>query len=276
MKPAVSQVCTLNASFAEDIEDYAAGHCLTIEVWLTKLEEHLKSNSIDEVKRLLEDNGVTTPVASLQGGLFTPESDASRETWQHFEQRLAVCEQLGMQTIVVAGDIGAKPTAEQLQLIQQSLAKMGEAAARHNVRVAIEFQSSAVFANNLETAAAVISECAHESVGICLDVFQLWTGPSRLGDLAYLTSENLFHVQVCDLAGVPRELASDADRILPGEGDLPLSAIIDHLRSINYEGCVSIELMNPQIWQVPPRQFGEVAITAARRLLGMADMGDSE
>ena len=276
MKPAVSQVCTLNASFAEDIEEYAAGHCLTIEVWLTKLEEHLKSNSLDDVKRLLDTHGVELPVASYQGGLFTPDSEASTATWQHFNERLAMCGQLGIQTIVVAGDIAVKPNAQQMELIRTALTRAGDAAEQHGVRVAIEFQSTARFANNLETAAALVAECGHENVGICLDAFHLWTGPSRLADLAYLTTANLFHVQVCDLVGVPRELAVDADRILPGEGDLPVPAIVDHLREIHYEGCVSNELMNPQIWQIPPRQFGEVAITAARRLLGQADMGDSE
>jgi hypothetical protein len=31
-------------------------------------------------------------------------------------------------------------------------------------------------------------------------------------------------------------------------------------------------LMNPQLWQVPPRQFGEIALTALRKLLGQASM----
>jgi sugar phosphate isomerase/epimerase len=72
---------------------------------------------------------------------------------------------------------------------------------------------------------------------------------------------------------VARELASDSDRILPGEGDLPFSAVVERLRQIGYGGCVSVELMNPTIWQVPPRQFGEIAITALRRVLGQATMG---
>jgi len=31
--------------------------------------------------------------------------------------------------------------------------------------------------------------------------------------------------------------------------------------------------MNPQIWQIPPRQVAEVAMTALRKLLGQASMG---
>ena len=80
-------------------------------------------------------------------------------------------------------------------------------------------------------------------------------------------------MQFCDLAGQPREFAADADRVLPGDGDFLLEPVVAHLRAIGYAGYVSVELMNPQIWQIPPRQFGEIAMTALRKVLGQASMG---
>jgi 2-keto-myo-inositol isomerase len=274
MKPTLSQVCSLHSTFAEDIEHYAAGQCQSIEVWLTKLEEHLKTHSVDDVRALLDSHGTELPVASFQGGLFTEEAAAREATWEHFAGRLALCKPLGIQTVVVAADTIDKPSGAKIEKMRRDLTQAGELAAEHDVRLALEFQSKSTLVNNLETAVALVAECGSQHVGICLDVFHFWTGPSRLSDLAYVTPENLFHVQVSDLAGVPREMAMDADRILPGEGDLPLEAIIEHLRTIDYRGCVSIELMNPQIWQVPPRQFGEIAMTAVRKLLGHAELGD--
>jgi 4-hydroxyphenylpyruvate dioxygenase len=85
-----------------------------------------------------------------------------------------------------------------------------------------------------------------------------------------LTRENLFHVQLSDLADVPRELATDSHRILPGEGDIPLEPVIARLREIGYDGCVSLELMNPVIWRVGPLSLGEIGMTCLRRLLGQA------
>jgi sugar phosphate isomerase/epimerase len=140
------------------------------------------------------------------------------------------------------------------------------------VRIALEFQARASLANNLQTAVAMVSETAHPWLGICFDVFQYYLGPSKFEDLGYLTPDNLFHVQLSDLSQMPRELASDADRILPGDGDFLLEPIVAHLRTIGYEGPVSVELMNPHIWQIPARQFGEVAITALRKTLGLASM----
>jgi sugar phosphate isomerase/epimerase len=68
-------------------------------------------------------------------------------------------------------------------------------------------------------------------------------------------------------------LAADADRILPGDGDFDLEPILAALRAINYQGYVSLELMNPQIWRIPPRQLGEIGMTAMRKVLGQASMG---
>jgi sugar phosphate isomerase/epimerase len=82
-----------------------------------------------------------------------------------------------------------------------------------------------------------------------------------------LTSANLFHVQLCDLADTPRELAADSQRILPGEGDIHLAPLIGRLREIGYSGCVSIELMNPHLWQVPALQLADASLASLRRLL---------
>jgi sugar phosphate isomerase/epimerase len=79
-------------------------------------------------------------------------------------------------------------------------------------------------------------------------------------------------VQLSDIADVPREMASDADRILPGEGGSPPADLIGRLRDIGYSGAVAVELQNPRLWSVSPRQFGEIAMTALRKLLGQAAM----
>ena len=41
---------------------------------------------------------------------------------------------------------------------------------------------------------------------------------------------------------------------------------------MQYDSPILIEPQNPQLWQVPPWQFGEIAITSLRKLLGQAEM----
>jgi 4-hydroxyphenylpyruvate dioxygenase len=59
---------------------------------------------------------------------------------------------------------------------------------------------------------------------------------------------------------------------LPGDGDIALAPLVARLREIDYAGYVSVELLNPQIWQVSPRSFGEISMTALRKTLGLARM----
>ncbi len=272
MEPCLAQVCSLDSPFEKDVEDYAAGACRAIEVWLTKLEPYLESHSLDEAQSLCEQRGVTLPVASFQGGLLISQGERRKEAWDHFARRLQLCRDLSIGTLVLACDIVGPLEQTDLERAQTSLVQAATEAGKAGLRLALEFQGRSTFGNNLQTAAALVNEVGSPHLGICLDVFHFYTGPSKLEDLAYLTPANLFHVQLCDLADIPREFAADADRILPGDGDFQLTPILDRLRAMNYRGSISIELLNPRIWQIPPRQFGEIAMTALRKLLGQAGM----
>ena len=209
-------------------------------------------------------------VASFQGGLLTSQGDARSIAWEHYEKRLLLCQQCGISAIVLAADIAAPLQQTDVDRAVSSLQQAAELAAGFRVRVALEFQARAAFINNLQTAVAVVDDIGNANLGICLDAFHFYTGPSKYSDLKLLTSENLFHVQLSDLADVPRELATDSDRILPGDGDFDVAVLIEQLRAVDYRGTVAIEVMNPRIWQVPPLQFGEIGMTALRMLLGLA------
>ncbi|MHB8955230.1 MAG: sugar phosphate isomerase/epimerase family protein [Pirellulaceae bacterium] len=267
MKPAVSQLCTLPTSFARDVEEYAACGIESIEVWFTKLEEHLETHSLADVRALLERHGVRLPVASLQGGLLTSVGAARQAAWDLFARRLQLCQQLDIGVMVVACDVPGPVSDQDLTRTRASLREMAVAGQHHAVRIALEFQASAGLGNNLQTAAALVQEANDRWLGICLDAFHFAVGPSKTEDLAYLNPENLFHVQLSDLIDQLRETATDRDRILPGDGDLPLATIVRHLQVIDYQGAVSMEIMNPQIWQIPVRQVADAGIAALRRVL---------
>jgi len=276
MQPALSTVCTLASPLENDLAHYAAGQCDAVELWLTKVETYLQKNSADDFLELLAEHKIAAPVAAYQGGLLDSQGDRRAETWRHFRKRLELCSQLGVGLLVVAADVAPPLEQEDLDRVRVSLRQAAEAAQDCGVRLALEPQAGSAICNNLQTALAMVEETASPALGICLDAFHFAVGPSKTEDLALLSCENLAHVQLCDLAGVPRELATDADRILPGDGDLPLEPIVRRLREIDYQGCVSVELLNPQIFQVPPRQFGEIAITALRKVLGLAKMAEEE
>jgi sugar phosphate isomerase/epimerase len=269
MNPCISEATTLPATFAEDVAAYADAACPAMEVWLTKLETHLETHSAADTRKLLEDRQMTLAAAAYQGGLLLSQGEQRKAHYDHFRRRLDLCQQFGITTLLVVADFVEKVDATGMERAVVSLKQAAQWAAGFGVRLALEFRGSNTFCASLDTALSLVASCGEQNVGINLDVFHYYTGPSKFEDLGLLTAENLAHVQLCDLAGVPRELATDADRILPGDGDFQLGPILDRFRAIGYKGWVSLELMNPTLWQNPSTQVAEIGITALRRLLGL-------
>jgi 2-keto-myo-inositol isomerase len=267
MKPCISEATTLPQTFAADVIAYTEAGFEAMEVWLTKLETHLETHSGVDTVKLLEDRRLTLAAAAYQGGLLLSQGEQRRAHYDHFQRRLELCVLFGIPTLLVVADFVEAVDRTALERAVVSLAQAGQMAAGFGVRLALEFRGKATFCASLDTAVALVAQCGRPNVGVCLDVFHYQTGPSKRDDLALLTRGNLAHVQLCDLAGVPRELATDADRVLPGDGDIRLEPVMARLRAIGYDGWISLELMNPTLWQVKPASVAEVGLAALRRFL---------
>ncbi len=267
MIPCISQATTLSGSFADDAENYPAGGCTAIEVWLTKLEKHLQEVSAEATRKALADRGVTLVAAAYQGGLLLSQGEARKAHFEHFKRRLDLCQQFGIPTLVLVADFAQSPDGESLGRAVISLAQAAQWAAGFGVRLALEFRGTDAFCSCLDTALTLVEECREPNAGVCFDAFHYYKGPSKPEDLDRLTTANLFHVQVCDVAGVPRELMTDSDRVMPGDGDFRLDDLVKRLMEIGYTGGVSLELLNPVLWQLKATQVVELGMAALQRLL---------
>jgi 2-keto-myo-inositol isomerase len=268
MRPCISEATTLPNSFAEDVAAFADGGCTAMEVWLTKLEKHLETHSVADTRKLLEDRQMTLAAASYQGGLLLSQGEQRRAHYEHFRQRLDLCQQLSIPTLLVVADFAEAVDRTGLERAVVSLRHAAQWAAGFDVRLALEFRSRSAFCASLDTALALVLECGEPNVGVNLDLFHYYTGPSKFEDLEKLTPATLAFVQVCDVAGVPRELATDADRVLPGDGDFQVERVVGELRAVGYDGWVSLELMNPTLWGTKASHVVELGLQALGRFLG--------
>ncbi len=271
MKPCLSEATTLPSTFAEDVAHFADAGCRGMEVWLTKLETHLEQHSVADTRRLLGDRGLEVPAAAYQGGLLLAQGEQRKAHYDHFRMRLELCQALGIPTLLVVADFTGKVDATALERSVVSLAQAAQWAAGFGITLGLEFRGQSSFCASLDTALALIEQCGEPNVGVNLDVFHYYTGPSKFEDLDLLRPERLAHVQLCDLAGVPRELAEDGDRVLPGDGDFRLGPLLDRLRQMGYVGWVSLELMNATLWRANPAQVAEIGFTALRKVLGLTE-----
>jgi 2-keto-myo-inositol isomerase len=269
VKPCISEATTLPCTFAEDVANFADAGAQAMEVWLTKLETHLESHSAADTRKLLQDRSMALAAASYQGGLLLSQGEQRKAHYDHFRRRLDMCQQFGISTLLVVADFVSEVDAVALERAVLSLKQTAQWAAGYDVRLALEFRARDTFCASLDTALALIVQADEPNLGVNFDVFHYYTGPSKFEDLELLTADRLAFVQLSDVAGVPRELASDADRILPGDGDFRIEPLLQRFRDLGYEGWVSLELMNPTLWKAKPVQVAEIGLTALRRALGL-------
>ncbi len=269
--PCLSQVTTLSTPFEEDVDAYSRCGWSALEIWLTKLETYLEAHTVEEAAALLKSAGMVAPCAAGQGGLLQSAGPERQATWEHFSKRLEILEAIGVPVLVVAVDFAIEPGPRELGLACDSLAEASELAEARGVRLALEFQKTARFCASLDTALALVAQSGARNVGVCLDLFHFYTGPSKFEDLGLLSPGSIAWVQVCDLSGTPRELATDSDRILSGDGDFQIEPILAELLRAGYDGHVSLEVLNPQLWGIAADRVADVALRALSRTLDGAE-----
>jgi sugar phosphate isomerase/epimerase len=174
---------------------------------------------------------------------------------------------LNVPTLIVSADSAGDARRVDYRRAAANLAEAALSAADFGVRIGLEFQQSSGFCTSLDTALALLCEAGSPNVGICLDLFHFYTGPSKFEDLFHLNRDQLAWVQICDLSGTPRELATDGDRILPGEGDFQIEPILDRVQELGYTGHVCLEVLNPRLWQAPADRVSDLGFQAVCRAL---------
>src|SRR3954452_20758443 len=135
MKPCISEATTLPLSFAEDVNTYADAGCDAMEVWLTKLENHLDKHSAADTRKLLDDRGMTLAAASYQGGLLLSQGEQRKAHYDHFRRRLDLCQTFAIPTLLVVADFAGAVDATGLQRAVVSLKQAAEWAAGSGVRL---------------------------------------------------------------------------------------------------------------------------------------------
>jgi 4-hydroxyphenylpyruvate dioxygenase len=117
-------------------------------------------------------------------------------------------------------------------------AELGATAARAGVRLAFEQVGRSSTRPGLRGAIQSLTDALAVAETLVLDSYNLATAGVELTDVAAVPAERIAVAQVSD---------TGADgRTLPGDGDLPLRAFVDAVRSTGYAGALTLELFPPE------------------------------
>ncbi len=144
----------------------------------------------------------------------------------------------------------------------------------YGVRIGFEFLGFADCSVNTLGAAREIVEAVNDpAVGLVIDAFHFYVGGSTWEMLDQVDPARLFLVHLDDAENVPREQLTDAHRLLPGDGVIPLRDLVHRLHALGYNGVYSVELFRPDYWKWDPAHLARVALYKMEALFVGLDAG---
>lgn len=199
---------------------------------------------VEAVRDLLDQHNVTCwgSVTLMTEGrdLIHEDSYVRFGTIQYIKDTISMIERLGGEIIcIVPSTVGktkamAEPEVEWDWAIQ-SLREISYYAGEHNVRVGLEplnrFETN--FLNRADQGLYLANEVGN-GVGVTLDTFHL-----NIEEADMLAAIRNAGSQLVDFH------VADNNRMPPGQGSINFRAVIDTLRAIGYNGCVTSEFVMP-------------------------------
>jgi 4-hydroxyphenylpyruvate dioxygenase len=145
-----------------------------------------------------------------------------------------------------------------------SVAEVGDIAARHGVRLALEFNSLCEQFNTLARVREVVAAAGHKHVGLLVDAYHMERSGGRPADLDAVSCEDIVYVQFSDVPRSGLVPGQALNRLPPGQGSVPFPAFFAAVARRGYTGYCSYEAPNPAAWAREPSEVAREAIEATR------------
>ena len=272
MKIALNGATTMRADLETDIRAAGAAGFDLIEIWASKMREFLKTRSVADLKLLLEENNLEPySINSIEHITFRSAEDY-RKIKAECEEYSRIAGEIDCPYVVVVP--GKLPDgAGEDEIIDESvrvLNELADIAKKYNVGLAFEFLGQAdCSVQTLDLDKKIIEKVNRKNVGLVIDTFHFYAGNSSFEAIETLDPEKLFDFHINDVEDLPRADLTDAHRLYPGEGILPIREIKERFDKIGYDRMVSIEIFRPEYWAQDPFEVARKAKAATEKVLGL-------
>ena len=271
MKPCLNQNTLKTTPTETFLEIARKAEFDAVELTMSTVTPIIEKNSIIELKRSIEDNGLT--VASINGpenfNLLTEEAFATLLT-QTRKVASAILE-IECNLLIPVPSINKNQQSREAIITQaaQSLNSLSEACGER-INLGLEFLGEKRCSiNNLKTAEEVIDAVAKTNVGLVLDTFHMHLSNTAFSELSNIQKHRIFLVHINDSEEGDTKILTDANRLLPGDGVMHLEDLKTSLARVQYNGFLSLELFKESYWKQDPLKVAQIGRESIRRTFGI-------
>lgn len=269
MRLALNGATIMHSPLADDVEIAAEAGFTALEVWAGKVAEYTRARPIEDLAHKVQALGITPWCINSIENITYRDTAGRRELLDELARTVALARAIGAPSIVVVP--GRRPDGfsrhESIRDAIDVLRAMSDVAG--DVGLAFEFLGKPGCAVPvLDMAVDIVDAVDRTNVGMVIDTFHFHAGSSRFEDLDRVRIDRLFVVHLNGCEDLPRDQLTDAHRLYPGEGVIPITQILSRLQSRGWDGTASVEIFRPAYWEQDPR---EVARTAHSRAKAVAE-----
>lgn len=270
MKIALNGATTMRADLSTDIKAASAAGYDLLEIWSAKLYRYLEKHTIEDLR-----SEFTT--ANIEPYSINSIEHISFRTCEDYEEIRSECHTLSSiaaaigcpYIVVVPGNL---PTSSsKSDIVDESvrvLRELADIAKSHGVSLAFEFLGQAdCSVQTLDLCNEIITAVARENVGTVIDSFHFYAGNSSFDAIDAMEPEKLFIFHINDSEDLPKDELTDAHRLYPGDGILPLREMKERFDRIGYDRMVSVEIFRPEYWEQDPFEVARCAKLATEKAL---------
>jgi 2-keto-myo-inositol isomerase len=269
MRIGINTACTMPYDIESEIPAIAAAGFEWVELRVPEIRDFLRGSSLGELRRLLDENGVRVgsinalEFVSFRGSDYARVLDEGRELFEWAAELGCDC------VIAVPSPTPSRHTTWD-EIVSESVTAMSDLAAiAEPLGVTVGFEPLGFGWCSVRTVAGayeILTAVTPGNVGLVLDLFHFALGGSRIEELDMIDGARIPIVHIDDAVQRTNEARTDADRVFPGEGDLPIDEVCARLRARGFSGLLSLELFTPEYWAWTPRRIADVGYDATVRV----------
>lgn len=261
---------SMTSDLETDVVASAHAGFKALELWGAKIDKYLADHSLDDLKALLAEKGVAPmSINSIEFITFRGGEYPKIQTRCHELCRIA--QAIGCPTVVVVPSPTPSRETTWAEIVDEHvkvLRDLGSIAAEYGVKLSFELLGFGWCSVRTPRGAwEIVQKTGRDNVGLVVDCAHLYGGGGLFSEIDMVDLAHVFTFHLDDLEDIPKEAITDAKRLLPGLGVIPLDDICRRLQKLGYNGDCSVELFRPEYWAWDPKELAVQVRNSAMKVL---------
>jgi len=261
---AINQLTTLRNCLASDLHDYQRFGIPAIGLHWRKLLRYGVRRSL----RRIQQSGMVVSSLGWISGFTGDHSCPLNDVISEGRRIIRFAGQVNAKTVtVITGPQGGHIRSHALRIVTDSLKELSDLAAVYGVTLAVQpmhmmYARNWSFLNSIDETLALLDRVNHPHLQMAFGAYHLWEENDLLRRAGEIASR-IRLVSLADWSDAPRH---ENDRLLPGEGRLPLTDLISALEQNGYAGWYEMEVWSRDLWNLESREVIRQCVAARDRL----------